>query len=128
MEPVTRTPRRSGLLRRLEPARPGPAHAAYWPPCAWPRPSPRPCARVSVAKDAASVGCQDGGGLRGVAAAPSARAGQGRRRSRHSHHRHCTGAGTGAANPSAPVTRGLRDGVEGGAKDAGAAMREAALR
>lgn len=74
---------------------------------------PRPTPLVSVAKDAASVGCQDGG-CGEVAAATSAIARQGRRRScrrHHSHQRRCAGTRAAEANRSAPVTRGLETSV-----------------
>lgn len=71
---------------------------------------PRPAFRlVSVAKDAASVGCQDGCG--GVAVATSAVAPRGhrpRRCRRHSRRSHCE-ARTAAAEPATPVTRGPAD-------------------
>ena len=80
---------------------------------------------VAVAKDAASVAGQHGGGV-----ATSAVSRQGRRcgscRLHHSRERRCAGTGAAAANFPASVTRGLRDGVLGGPEEAaGAAMREA---
>lgn len=75
---------------------------------------PRPAFRlVSVAKDAASVGCQDGCG--GVAAATSAVALRGRRPRRC--RRHCRRgrceARIAAAEPATPVTRDLGDALPG---------------
>lgn len=90
---------------------------------------PRPL--VSVAKDAASVGCQDGGGVGWVAAAttPSARPVRSRRCRRHrSHQRRCAETRAAAGTPSAPVSRGLRDGVQGGAEEEEAERAAAAMR
>lgn len=98
----------------------GGVRASYWLP-----PGHRPQTLVAVAKDAASVACQHGGGV-----ATTAVSRQGRRcrscRRHHSRERRCAGTGAAAANFPASATRGLRDGVLGGPKEAaGAAMREA---
>ena len=98
----------------------GAVRASYWV-----SPWPRPHTLVAVAKDAASVAGQHGGGV-----ATSAVSRQGRRcgscRLHHSRERRCAGTGAAAANFPASVTRGLRDGVLGGPEEAaGAAMREA---
>lgn len=81
---------------------------------------------VSVAKDAASVGCQDGGGG-GVAAttAPAAR-NVCRRSCRRHHSRQRRRARTGAAtgHPPSPVTRDPRGRVEGGAEEKAEARLE----
>lgn len=78
-----------------------------------PRPSP-PRPLVSVAKDAVSVGCQDGVGVGGVAAATSPVVKPVRchcYRRHHSHQRRCARIRAAAVNPSAPVTRALRQSV-----------------